>query len=42
MNGLVKVGWDCTQILKDAHNAILDDKFEEVEGSIELLRGLID
>ena len=42
MNGLVKVGWDCNQILKDINNAILDDKYEDVECSIELLRGLID
>jgi len=42
MNGLVKVGWDCNQILKDINSAILDDKYEDVEGSIELLRGLID
>lgn len=42
MNGLVKVGWDCNQILKDINNAILDDKYEDVESSVELLRGLID
>lgn len=42
MNGLVKVGWDCTQILKDIHSAILDDRYEDVEGAVELLRGLID
>ncbi len=42
MNGLVKVGWDCSQILKDINSAILDDRLEDVEGSVELLRGLID
>ena len=42
MNGLVKVGWDCNQILRDINNSSLDDKYDEVEGSIELLRGLID
>lgn len=42
MNGLVKVGWDCTQIFKNISSALLEDKFEDVEGSIELLRGLID
>jgi hypothetical protein len=42
MNGLVKVGWDCNQILSDIGNAILDEKLEEVEASVELLRGLID
>lgn len=30
MNGLVKVGWDCSQILKDINNAILDEKYENV------------
>ena len=30
MNGLVKVGWDCQQILKEIDQAILDDKIEEV------------
>lgn len=42
MNGLVKVGWDCNQILKDINSAILDEKYENVESSVELLRGLID
>lgn len=26
MNGLVKVGWDCAQILRDINAAILDDR----------------
>lgn len=30
MNGLVKVGWDCNQILKDINSAILDEKYENV------------
>ena len=34
MNGLVKVGWDCAQILKDINSAILDDRLDDVEGSI--------
>ena len=34
MNGLVKVGWDCSQILKDISAAILDDRLEDVEGSV--------
>jgi len=42
MNGLVKVGWDCHRILSDISNGILEDKIEEVEASVELLRGLID
>jgi hypothetical protein len=42
MNGLVKVGWDCSQILREINTAILDDRLEDVEGSVELLRGLID
>lgn len=42
MNGLVKVGWDCNSILVDINSSILEDKIEEVEGSVELLRGLID
>ena len=42
MNGLVKVGWDCAQILREINEAILDDKLEDVEGGVELLRGLID
>lgn len=41
-SGLVKVGWDCNQILREINNAILEDKLEDVEGSVELLRGLID
>lgn len=28
MNGLVKVGWDCNQILKEINIAILDDKYD--------------
>ena len=42
MNGLVKVGWDCAQILREINAAILEDRLEDVEGSVELLRGLID
>ena len=26
MNGLVKVGWDCSQILKEINTSILEDK----------------
>ena len=42
MHGLVKVGWDCQRILDDMHAALLDERIEDVEGSVELLRGLID
>jgi hypothetical protein len=30
MNGLVKVGWDCSQILKDINSALLDERYEDV------------
>lgn len=42
MSGLVKVGWDVNQIIHELHHAILNDKVEDVESSLELLRGLAD
>jgi hypothetical protein len=30
MIGLVKVGWDCREILNELEEAVLDDKLEEI------------
>jgi hypothetical protein len=30
MNGLVKVGWDCNEILNEIEEAVLDDRTDEV------------
>ena len=42
MTGLVKVGWDCGEIISEIEEAVLEDRCEDVENSIDLLRGLID
>lgn len=42
MIGLVKVGWDCNEILNELEESILDEKIEEIENSVDLLRGLVD
>ena len=42
MTGLVKVGWDCNEIINEIEEAVLDDRCEDIENSIDLLRGLID
>ena len=30
MIGLVKVGWDCNEILNELEESVLDDKLEEI------------
>jgi hypothetical protein len=42
MTGLVKVGWDCNEILNEIEEAVLDDRTDEVENALDLLRGLMD
>ncbi len=42
MTGLVKVGWDCNQIVSEIEEAVLEDRVEDIENSLDLLRGLMD
>ena len=42
MIGLVKVGWDCNEILNELEESVLDDRLDEIENSVDLLRGLVD
>lgn len=42
MTGLVKVGWDCNEIVSEIEEAVLEDRVEDIENSLDLLRGLMD
>jgi hypothetical protein len=42
MTGLVKVGWDCQRIITNLENAVSEEEIDTIQGSVDLLRGLVD
>lgn len=42
MTGLVKVGWDCNEIVRQLKEALDKENMEDLEMNMELIRGLTD
>jgi hypothetical protein len=42
MTGLVRVGWDCNEIVRQIQEGLDNDNTEEIEIGVDLIRGLVD
>mgnify|MGYP000980942091 CR=1 FL=1 len=41
MTGLVKVGWDCNEIVRQMREGLETENIEDIEMGIDMIRGLI-
>lgn len=42
MTGLVKVGWDCNEIIRQIREGLENDNTEDIDMGVDMIRGLID
>jgi hypothetical protein len=42
MTGLVKVGWDCNEIVRQLREGLESDSPEDIDVAVDMIRGLID
>lgn len=42
MTGLVKVGWDCNEIIRQIREGLDNENHEDIEMGVDMIRGLIE